>query len=232
MERRIWDNYLTERDKVVYSAAGYGKKSGFGNRPAVVVIDVQNNFIGDKPEPILDSIKKYRTSCGEEGWQALSYIKRVVEKARQIDIPIFYTISERRKDFVDSGIQTSKNHRAYEETSVQGNVIIPPEIKPREKDIVISKRKPSAFYGTYLASYLNQFRVDTLILVGSTTSGCIRATSVDSYSYNYHTILIEEGIFDRGQASHAINLFDINSKYGDVLPFEEIMNYLNQFDKE
>src|SRR5699024_446066 len=112
MSRRVWDDFLTERDKKVYEAAGYGKFSGFGKRPALLVIDVQNNFIGDKPESILDSIQSYRTSCGEEGWKALEYITSLVEYARKIEIPTFYTISGRRKDFIDSGIQTSKNYRA------------------------------------------------------------------------------------------------------------------------
>jgi hypothetical protein len=67
----IWDDVLTERDKQVFAAAGYGKRQGFGRRPAVMVVDVNYNFVGDVPEPILDSIKKYRNSCGEEGWQAV-----------------------------------------------------------------------------------------------------------------------------------------------------------------
>ena len=66
-----WDNFLTERDKKVFEAAGYGKRQGYGKNPAIVVVDVNYNFVGDTPEPILDSIKKYRNSCGEEGWQGV-----------------------------------------------------------------------------------------------------------------------------------------------------------------
>ncbi len=92
--------------------------------------------------------------------------------------------------------------------------------------MLIGKRKPSAFFGTLFMSHLNFFDIDTLILTGCTTSGCLRATAVDAYSYNFKTIIPEEASFDRFQASHAINLFDLNCKYADVIPTQEVAAYL------
>ena len=229
MEKRIWDDFLTERDKAVYAAAGYGRRAGFGKRPALMIIDVQNNFIGDKPEPILESIKKYRTSCGEEGWQAVAKIQVLLKMFRERKLPVIYTVSERRQDFFDSGIQRFKNYRSTEATTVEGTEAtqIVAAIAPEPQDIVLSKRKPSAFFGTILMSHLNMLDVDTLIITGCSTSGCVRNTTVDSYAYNFHTIVVEEAVFDRGQASHAINLFDLNSKYADVVHFKEAVDYLN-----
>src|SRR6202040_2688528 len=83
MNERIWDKFLTERDKTVFAASGYGAPAGFGKRPALLVIDVNWAFCGERPEPILESIKRWRTSCGEESWVALGYIKQLIEAARQ-----------------------------------------------------------------------------------------------------------------------------------------------------
>src|SRR4051794_28268819 len=79
MGKRIWDDYLTERDRQVFETAGYGRRGGFGTRPALFIIDVQYNFCGDEPEPILEAVKKYRTACGEEAWQAVPHIERLVK---------------------------------------------------------------------------------------------------------------------------------------------------------
>lgn len=229
MTKRVWDDFLTERDKAVYAQAGYGKRGGFGSRPALFIIDVQYNFCGDRPEDILDGLKQYRTHCGAEAWAAVEHIERLLHIARQKDIPVFYTESARRPDMVDSGVQVGKNHRGKEKTSVEGThatqTVAP--LAPRPKDMLIGKRKPSSFFGTLFMSHLNFFDVDTLILTGCTTSGCLRATAVDAYSYNFKTIIPEETAFDRFQASHAINLFDLNCKYADVIPTQDVAEYLH-----
>jgi maleamate amidohydrolase len=95
-------------------------------------------------------------------------------------------------------------------------------------DIVIKKQKPSGFFGTNLASYLTLLGCDSVIVVGTTTSGCVRATVVDAFSLNYRVILAEEGCFDRSEASHAVSLCDMHAKYADVLPMAEILSYFDQ----
>ena len=90
MGDRVWDAFLTERDKQVFDAAGYAQPAGLGKRPAVIVIDVNYHFTGDKDEPILDSIKKWPNSCGEDAWEALPYIKRLLDAARNKGVPVIY----------------------------------------------------------------------------------------------------------------------------------------------
>ncbi|MGD9942032.1 MAG: isochorismatase family protein [Burkholderiaceae bacterium] len=225
---RIWDKFLTEHDRQVFAAAGYGKRGGFGTRPALFIIDVQYNFCGDSPEDHLEGLKKYRTYCGPQAWDAVRHIEPLLHLAREKNLPIFYTESARRPDMIDSGVQVGKSYRGREKTSTEGThatQTVEP-LAPRPQDIRIGKRKPSCFFGTIFMSHLNFFDVDTLIMVGCTTSGCLRATAVDAYSYNFKVIIPEETAFDRFEASHAINLFDLNCKYADVIPTAEVQNYL------
>jgi nicotinamidase-related amidase len=226
----LWDDVLSERDKQVFAAAGYGKRQGFGRRPAVIVVDVNYNFVGDVPEPILASIKKYRNSCGEEGWQGVYQISKLLDAARVKNLPIFYSTAPPRRLALSAGRWHGKNSRGNEDFHAQthdGNEIVR-EIAPKEGDVVILKDKPSVFFGTPLISYLHELLVDTLLVAGTTTSGCVRATVVDAFSYNFKVVVINECVFDRGQASHKINLFDMQAKYADVVSLEAARRYLDE----
>lgn len=224
---RIWDPYLDERDKKVYQGAGLGTNMGIGSRPALVIVDVQYGFTGDSPEDIEQSIQKYPTSCGESSWTAIGHIKKLLEAVREVELPVFYTIIE--------GSKTTPNDRV----AIKGNIFDHPELlegakgtqvvemlKPKSGEVIISKKKPSAFFGTPLISYLTAQQVDTLIVTGCTTSGCVRATVIDAFSNNFKVIVPEECSFDRGITSHAINLFDMQQKYADVVPTEEVIKEL------
>jgi maleamate amidohydrolase len=138
----------------------------------------------------------------------------------------------RREDNWDSGSWTWKNGRSDEDmtskpsTNVDGNDIVA-EIAPAPQDIVVLKQKPSGFFGTNMASYLTLLGCDSVIVTGTTTSGCVRATVLDAFSLNYRIALAEEGCFDRSQASHAINLCDMNAKYADVVKTAEALAFLD-----
>ena len=230
-EEPIWNQFLTERDKAVFAASGYGARGGFGKRPALLVIDVNYAFCGDKPEPILESIKRWRNSCGEESWPAVAAIKSLCDKAHDKGVPVIYTTGIRRADNWDNGSWSWKNSRNAERpavpvTNIDGNQIVD-EIAPAPQDIVIHKQKPSGFFGTNLASYLTLLGADSVIVTGTTTSGCIRATVLDAFSMNYRVAIAEEGCFDRSQASHAINLCDMNAKYADVVKTAEVLSFLD-----
>lgn len=231
MPGRIWDEYLTERDKLVFAAAGYGASGGFGERPALLVVDVNYGFVGDKPEPILESVKRWMNSCGEEGWQAVAVIKKLLGAARAKGVPVIYTTGVRRQDGWDQGAWAYKNTRVKSDylglnpSKLKSNVIVP-DIAPGPRDIVIGKQKPSAFYATPLLSYLVHLRCDSVIITGTTTSGCVRATVVDAFSNNFRVTLVEDGCADRSQASHAINLCDMNAKYADVVGSGEVIDYI------
>ncbi len=233
MTEPIWNQFLTERDKAVFAASGYGARQGFGKRPALLIIDVNRAFCGDRPEPILDSIRKWRNSCGEDAWVALKYIRALIDKAHEKGLPVIYTTGVRRADLWDSGSWAWKNSRSAEDRSnktaisnVDGNEIVA-EIAPGPRDIVVYKQKPSGFFGTNLTSYLTLFGADSLIVTGTTTSGCVRASVIDAFSLNYRIALAEEGCFDRSQASHAINLCDMNAKYADVVKTAEVLAYFD-----
>jgi maleamate amidohydrolase len=231
MSDPIWNEFLTERDKAVFAAAGYGERGGFGKRPALLVIDVNYAFCGDKPEPILESIKRWRNSCGEESGPAVAAIRNLVDKAHQKGLPVIYTTGVRREDNWDSGSWSWKNKRGGERpktpaSNLDGNQIVD-EIAPSPQDIVIYKQKPSGFFGTNMASYLTLLGCDSVIVTGTTTSGCVRATVLDAFSLNYRVALAEEGCFDRSQASHAINLCDMNAKYADVVKTTEVLSFFD-----
>ncbi len=232
MSEPIWNKFLTERDQAVFAAGGFGARAGFGNRPALLVIDVNWAFCGERPEPILQSIKRWRTSCGEEAWVALDYIQQLILAARTKGLPVIYTTGERRADNWDSGSWLWKSTRREEASGtvhpeIDGNEIVA-MIAPGPRDIVIKKQKPSGFFGSNLASYLTLLGADSVIVVGTTTSGCVRATVVDAFSLNYRVILAEEGCFDRSEASHAVSLCDMHAKYADVVPTAEVLAHFDR----
>lgn len=234
MTERIWDKFLTERDRAVFAASGYGALQGFGKRPALVIIDVNYFFCGDRPEPILEAIKRWRNSCGEEGWPAIKVIKELAENAREKGVPVIYTTGTARPDLWNRGSWLWINSRSAEDAavkktrSVDGNTIVP-EIAPKAQDIVVYKEKPSGFFGTPLLSYLVLLGCDSLIVTGTTTSGCVRATVCDAFSNNYRVTVVEDACFDRSQASHAINLCDMNAKMADVRPSADVLKFFKEY---
>jgi maleamate amidohydrolase len=188
-------------------------------------------FCGDKPEPILESIKHWRSSCGAESWVAVEYIQSLIEVAHAKGVPVIYTTGVVRPDNWDAGGWRWKNRRRDEDLArppggLDPNEIVTP-IAPGPRDIVVYKQKPSGFFGTNLSAYLTLLGCDSVIVTGTTTSGCVRATAVDAFSLNYRVILPEEGCFDRSEASHAISLCDMHAKYADVVKTAEVLEYLN-----
>ncbi len=235
MSEPIWNKFLTERDKAVFGASGYGARGGFGKRPALLVIDVNYAFCGDKSEPILESIKRWRNSCGEDAWPAVAAIRTLIDKAHGKGLPVIYTTGVRREDNWDAGSWGWKNSRGGEApkvpvTNIDGNEIVA-ELAPEPKDLVILKQKPSGFFGTNMASYLQLLGCDSIIVTGTTTSGCVRATVLDAFSLNFRVAIAEEGCFDRSQASHAINLCDMNAKYADVVKTDEVLTFFDTLEE-
>ena len=235
MNEPIWNQFLTERDKQVFATSGYGARQGFGKRPALLIIDVNYNFCGDRPEPILESIKRWYNSCGKDAWDGVRAIRRLLAAGRAKDLPVIYTTGIARPDRWDAGSWAWKNSRSAERvttpvTHLSGDTIVP-DIAPQPRDIVIAKHKPSAFHGTPLASFLTLLGADSLIVAGTTTSGCVRATVVDAFSDNYRVTLVEEGCFDRSQASHALSLCDMHAKYADVAKLKDVVAFIGTLSK-
>jgi maleamate amidohydrolase len=228
-----WNEFLTERDKLVFEKAGFGALGGFGNRPVVLVIDVSYGFCGEHPMPILESIEEWHASCGHEAWDAVDRIAQLIDAARSRRIPVIFATAPEGPvgDEFRLGRWRDKNPSSSQQSYARFNEIVAP-IAPRELDLVILRSKPSVFFGSELTSYLIDLRADTIITCGVTTSGCVRATVVDGFSYNYRMIVVEECTFDRGEASHWINLFDMHQKYADVTPLAEVLDYIETLDDD
>lgn len=233
MKEPVWNKFLIERDKELWDAAGYGNRQGFGERPVILVVDVNYAFTGDRRESILESIKRWPNSCGEDAWNAMRHIKRLLDAARAKGLPVIYTTNDWRPDGWDAASWRWKGRRPREmhpqaeanKSNLDGNEINA-EIAPEPQDIIIRKLKPSGFHGTPLTSLLNNFKADSLIVVGTSTSGCVRASVIDAFSENYRVAVVEEGCFDRFWTSHAMSLCDIHAKYGDVIGIDEAVAFI------
>jgi maleamate amidohydrolase len=231
MSEPVWNQFLTERDRQVFAAGGFGANQGYGKRPALVIVDVNYFFCGDRPEPILESVKRWRASCGAEAWAGVAAIGKLLAAARERGLPVIYTTGTRRDDRWDIGSWAWKNPRAAENPptgpgGLDGNTLVP-DIAPQSCDLVIRKHKPSAFFGTPLSSFLVQLGADSLLLAGTTTSGCVRATALDAFSNNYRVAVVEECCFDRSQASHAVSLCDMHAKYADVVKLDDALRFVH-----
>ncbi|HEX2385199.1 MAG TPA: isochorismatase family protein, partial [Candidatus Binatia bacterium] len=157
-------------------------------------------------------------------------VRGLIDKARPKGVPVIYTTGYGVETNYESGRRPWKNDRHDEDETMDysARMEIVKEIAPMPSDIVIHKSKPSGFFGTPLHGVLNDYAVDTLLVTGGSTSGCIRATAVDAFSYNYFVAVVEEGTFDRIQLSHKANLLDMNMKYADVMKAEAVAAYLDR----
>lgn len=187
---------------------------GFGERPALILVDfVEAYFAKDSP-----------LYAGVDA--ALASALRIRDAAREAAIPILYTNVAYHRGGVDGGIF----YRKVPALAVfeLGNPLAgwPDGLLPADDELVISKQYPSAFFGTSLAATLTASRVDSLIITGLTTSGCIRATCIDAVSHGFIPIVVADACGDRHPAPHDANLFDMNAKYADVIGEGEVINYL------
>jgi nicotinamidase-related amidase len=227
MAERVWDRFLTEQDKA-HLAASRHRTTGFGERPALVLIDLYRSVFGDEPEPLLESIKKWPSSCGMAGWNALPKIQKLIAAAREAGIPVIHVTGlDAIPGWADWPARPPKELSAEEADRFRRRYDIVDEVAPIEGEAVLRKSSPSAFWGTPLAGHLNGLGVDTLIVAGESTSGCVRSSVVDGKTFRYRMIVVEECVFDRHEAPHAINLFDMNQKYADVVSIDEVVDHLS-----
>lgn len=220
---RPWDGIIPKEEQELYRQAGWGATSGIGRRPALLIIDVQYRSMGETPLPIQQAIDQMSTSCGIYGWRAVPHIARLLSVFRELRAPVLYPYVA----------QKGEHNRGQFETKVPGVMDVPQrgyefiaEIQPHPEDITIPKFQASAFHGTALTSYLIGLGVDTLVVTGCTTSGCVRATVVDACALNFKVVVPQDAVYDRSQTSHAVNLFDMASKYADVMTTDDLAEQL------
>jgi nicotinamidase-related amidase len=210
----IWDDVIPAEEQAAYEKGGWGGRVGFGERPAVIVVDMNNAFV--------DPRYPYSSPPAQA---AVPHIRRLLEVARSRSAPVLFTTGARPRTPAERGRWKSAGISSPLMESPQALEIYS-ELAPQPGEIVISKNRPSAFFGTDLASLLIYSSVDTLIVAGTVTSGCVRATCLDAFNYNFRVIVPQECVCDRGQVSHKVALFEIHTKYGDVIPVEEVLSYL------
>jgi nicotinamidase-related amidase len=222
---RIWDDVISERDRAVVEKGGWGKSRGLGTSPCLMIIDPQYNYVGED-KPILEQQDQWPTGCGAEAWAGIRKIQRLMEVARSRKIPIVYTRQVQRKTLAFDGFARKADRKGDSFLEGHKGTRIVEEIAPMEGDLVVDKGYSSAFYGTPMVTYLNGLGVDTILMTGGTTSGCLRATTVDAVSRNYHVAVVEDCVFDRLEISHKVSLFEMWMKYCDVISLEEALEYL------
>ena len=167
---------------------------------------------------------KFPTSCGDVGWNAVDKIAQLLAVFRANDWPVLYPHVAPKQNF-DFG-RLSDKVPAIMGVAGRGYDFVE-EVAPREGDILLPKKHPSAFFGTPLASYLINLGADTLVVTGCTTSGCVRGSVVDAFAYNFRVLVPQDAVYDRSQVSHAVNLFDMAEKYADVMPTDDAVAALN-----
>jgi maleamate amidohydrolase len=223
---RIWDPYLSERDRARL-AVEPARRKGAGTRPALLMVDLYRWAFGDEPEPLLEAIKTWPGSCGLAGWEALPHIERLLGDARQLGIPVVHiTGMSGMPGWRDATPRGGRRDDPATLDRLQRRYDIMDGVTPIEGEVVLRKTAPSAFWGTPLVGHLISLGVDTLVVAGESTSGCVRATVVDGKSHRFRMLVPEPCVFDRDEASHAINLYDLDQKYADVLPLDEVLAYL------
>jgi maleamate amidohydrolase len=202
-------------DAEFFRQRGFGLKIGFGERPALLVVDMLKAFTN--PQMML----------GANLDKEIEAIKPLLAIARERDIPIiFSTVIYNDADLKDAGIWALKQKGVVTLKGDSDSVEIDPRLGFRATDSLLVKKYASCFFGTDLVPRLLSRRVDTLIIVGCTTSGCVRATAVDAVQTGLRPMVVREAVGDRSVAAHEQSLFDLNAKYADVVTLEETLQYL------
>jgi maleamate amidohydrolase len=216
-----WKDVIPPADLELY--AGWRRETFVGPRPALLAIDLYDLVYRGGPHPPNELNARYPNSCGIFAHRAIAPTKRLLAAARRAGIPIFYCTQETRPQNRPKGAVST---RRQIEVGPDGYAIYH-EFPPQPEDVIITKQRASIFQGTPLGSHLSLLGIQSLIVCGESTSGCVRASSVDGYSSGYHVTLVEECTFDRAELTHKVNLFDLHHKYVDVMHVDEVVAHLD-----
>jgi maleamate amidohydrolase len=211
---------MSDDTREIYERARLGQSVTLGERLAVLVVDFSRGFTDPG------------STMGSDLTQEVEATKRLLAAAREREIPVIFTTIGFEPNLKDGSLWLEKAP-GLAELIVGGKwVEIDPRLERREEEIVILKKGASAFFGTNLTSILVSQGVDTVIMCGATTSGCIRATAIDLLQYGYPTLVPRECVGDRAQGPHEANLVDIQAKYADVVSVEEVLAYVESVSRK
>jgi maleamate amidohydrolase len=200
-----------------YQRKGLAGRVGFGQRPIVLVVDF---YLGstDPKSPLACDLEK-----------PLAETLRILKSARRYELPIFFTRVEYSSDLHEAGLFLEKVPSLKVLVAGSRWVELDPRLGRRQEEMVITKHYASAFFETHLVAHLHSLNVDTVIITGCTTSGCVRASAVDALQNGFRAIVPEGAVGDRAEIPHAANLFDIDAKYGDVVSVDAVLAYFEGF---
>jgi len=200
-----------------YERKGFAGRSGYGRSPALLVVDFINGFT-DPASPL-----------GGDFGREVAATAQLQERFRRAGLPIVYTTIAYAHDLHDGGLFVKKVPSLAILKRGSPLTEVDKRLRPRAGERVLEKQYASAFFGTDLDGYLRSLSVDTVVMTGCTTSGCIRASAVDSLQYGYHTLVVRDAVGDRAPGPHEANLFDIDAKYADVVSLSNVLDYLRSF---
>ena len=205
---------MTDELNADYRQAGFANRLGFGNAPALVVIDFCNAYL-EPGSPLYAGVE-----------DALASTERILEASRASGIPVVFTEVQYEPGGADGGVFFRKVEAL--QSFVRGNPLaaFPESLEPRDGEITVTKQYASAFFGTSLASTLTAMGVDSLIITGVSTSGCVRATAVDACQHGFIPLVVRDAVGDRSAEVHEANLFDLDAKYADVVSEDAVVAYL------
>jgi len=221
-ENHCWQDVVPAADLEVYKI--FRRDVFAGPSPALIAIDLYELAYQGGARPVMEVAKSYPSSCGEYAWKAIPPTQKLFAAARGAGIPIFYSTGETRADAKATQVRGTYRRGL---TMTEADFTIKAEFAPQPGDVVIRKVRASAFFGTPLIAHLTQLGVKSVIMIGESTSGCLRASAVDAYSNGFHVTLVEEGCYDRSLISHKINLFDLHHKYADVMKVDDVVAHLD-----
>jgi len=217
-EDHCWKDIVDAEMLEIYEP--YRRTVRVGRNPAVLAIDLYNKVYRGGSRPVREVNRRYSGSCGEHAWNALEPTVKLIAAARGAGIPVIYTTRHADTD----GIQSTNRRKSRETEELYG---IKQELAPLPGDLVIYKERASGFFGTPLIAHLRKVGAESLIICGESTSGCVRASTVDAYSYGFHSVVVEECTYDRSPLNHKVNLFDLHHKYADVMHVDEVIAHLD-----
>jgi maleamate amidohydrolase len=220
-EDHCWKDIVGEELLEIYRH--YQRETYVGERPALLAIDLYNLVFQGGARPVREVSKEFPSACGEHAWSAIRPIQELFAAARSAGLPIIYTTSETRHEAKPARVHATNRRPQKHDPSAFD---IYEAFKPEPGDLVIYKERASGFFGTPLVAHLTMLGVDSVLVCGETTSGCVRASVVDAYSNGFHVTVAEECVFDRSMLSHKVSLFDLHHKYADVMHLEEILGHL------
>ena len=219
-EDHCWRGFVDDETEEIYSH--YKRDVFVGENPAVLMVDVYKASYEGGQQRVIDVIKEHPSSCGERAWAMVEPAKQLLEASRAAGIPITYCTGDTRSS---SSKGRATNRQVLNEHNESYDIL--DELAPEDGELVVYKQRASAFYGTPLMSHLTQMGIQSLIMGGGTTSGCLRAAVQDAKANGFHVTLVEECCYDRTAMNHMVNLFDMHHKYADVMHLDEVLTHVN-----